>query len=1121
MMNPAPRNHGAAVLKALIAATVLLAIIAGVPMLLAAIGAVPHTMPSPHQIARSLTGPDDTGQYFRIGGAMFVWIAWAVFTAATVKETAASIRLHGPHPSLPHNHGLRSLGPAAMVAAIAVLFTAGPAVLTVTTPHASADPAPTRPGITAPAAAPSLSPHHQAPVPTSCTTGGIGTRTSDEVSPTCVVRRYDTLWSIAAQRLPGDPAQRYKDIKKLNPGKVGQDNEIVTGTVLTLPADAHPLPATAPAGTGATRDVLVESGDTLSGIAAEHGITDWRSIWPANNGRAEPDGQHFDDADHVEPGWIVKIPHPEASAPAIVSTAPAPDVHVPARTSHASTRAAPPAHTGPAPAATAPAVPGTLNHASASAAARPDSDQHGPEGKAAHSEGLDAWDAVFAGGGVLLAAGIFIALVNFRRRQARYRRPRRTITPAPAELIPAEQALLTHGPAGIADVQFLDHAMRSLSAGMAGDPDATLPEVIAVRMAGDRLGIRLAEPHPVSLPAPWTSDESGLWWSVSVNDELPVTAANAGQYLAPYPALVTVGYDTEGGKWLLDLESAGALALIGDEDRCLDLGRFIAAELAVNAWSDQLSVTMVGFGEELVALNPTRLRYTDDLDTAVEALTGVRATALEATGNASIDVLTGRMLAVAGDSWMPHVLLIAAHIANATTTVESGKLDRLFAALQSQPERSTVAVVLAGEQITTPAVTWQASTTADGSLMIPGLGVELIAQQMPAEQVAAFGQLLAHAARLEDAPMPASTGNTPYEQFTDSAGGLLPELTLSRVGTTGSPPSAAPAVTPIFNGSGVSEQRDSTSVLPRDDEAYLGVAATNAEELEALAPRVNAAMGAEVFAADPGLDADLADWRNPESDTPKLTLLGPVQLRAHGVQPPKRVSYYTEVAAFLATRDHGATAEQVAAAFDVATTSIYSRINTVRGWLGADPATGERYLPDSTKSAAGKARGVGVYEFHNVAVDADLFKRLRARGEALGGTEGIAYLQDALNLVIGRPFDQLRPGGYGWLAETPLDHYLSAGVADVAHIVHLHHLQAGELPAARAAAETALLAAPYDEMPRLDLVAVMKAEGHDEEADRYLREEVCNRSDDGEAPLDLPERTEEILRRREWLSRAS
>ena len=41
---------------------------------------------------------------------------------------------------------------------------------------------------------------------------------------------------------------------------------------------------------------------------------------------------------------------------------------------------------------------------------------------------------------------------------------------------------------------------------------------------------------------------------------------------------------------------------------------------------------------------------------------------------------------------------------------------------------------------------------------------------------------------------------------------------------------------------------------------------------------------------------------------------------------------------------------------------------------------------------------------------------------------------------------------------------------------------------------------------------------HCQEAARILREEVCNRSEDGNPPLELSERTEQILAARDWLS---
>lgn len=1131
-MTMTPLHSGVRLIKAIAAFVVLVAVIIGVPVLLAAIGAVPHSMPTAHQIGHSLSTQDITGQYFRIAGALFVWIAWAVFTVVTVKEAAASIRFHGPRPSLPR-HGLRRLGPAAMVATIAVLFVAGPAALTLTASHASAAPAPNTPSSSLSAPATVAATQHTATAPSADRTSP-DTHTSrrgTEPLPSYEVQRYDTLWSIADNHLPGDPAERYRDIKVLNPTLVGADNEIIASTTLTLPADAYGVPATeAPAAGSGTEQVVVHQGDTLSGIAAEHGVSDWRSVWPGNAGHAEPGGEQFTNPSHIEPGWTVTMPGTGSTS--VPVTPPTTQPHTTTPTQPLPPTAHPGGPTTPDP-TTAPQTPSTpaATPTHAAGAPAPASHEH-----AAHRAGMDAWEAIFDGGGALLAAGIFTTLLQHRRRQFRNRRPGRTISSAEPDLIPAEKALITHGPAGLADVRFLDHALRSLSAATADDPDARLPEVVAVRMVGDQLDVRLAQAHPVAPPAPWTVDESGCWWSVSVGDDLPVGDGNAEQYLAPYPTLVAVGHEDSGARWLLDLESAGALALTGDPERCLDLGRFIAAELAVNAWSDQLSVTMVGFGEDMVALNPDRLRHTTDLDGAAVALRAEMATAVQASGNVGLDVLTARMRAVAGDSWMPHVLLIAPHIAQAEDGED--KLAQLLAALREQPDRSTVAIVLAGDQDATPGVTQRVLIRADGRLRIPGLGLDMTAQQMPAEHVAAFGRLLRRASRLEDEPMPASSGSKPYDRFIDAGGALLPEVTLPRVTASPAQSIAAAGATSIVirpataaTDDPATEQaearldepaKEATSVLPHDDEDYLRVGATSSAELQALAPRVSAPRRAEIIAADPTLDADLADWRDAASPRPKLRLIGAIELTAAGVRPPKRISYYTEIAAFIATRDHGATAEQVAAAFDVATSSIYSRINTVRAWLGTNPVTAEKYLPDSTQSVAGKARGVGVYEFDGgVLVDADLFKRLRARAQALGGAEGLTYLQAALDLVAGQPFDQQRTGGYGWLAENTLEQHLVCGMVDAAHTACLAYLRAGDLPNARAVTEAAQLAAPYEDIPRLDLAEVMKAEGHGEEAERYLREEVCNRSEDGQAPDDIPERTEEVLRRRDWLSRVS
>jgi hypothetical protein len=115
---------------------------------------------------------------------------------------------------------------------------------------------------------------------------------------------------------------------------------------------------------------------------------------------------------------------------------------------------------------------------------------------------------------------------------------------------------------------------------------------------------------------------------------------------------------------------------------------------------------------------------------------------------------------------------------------------------------------------------------------------------------------------------------------------------------------------------------------------------------------------------------------------------------------------------------------------------------------------------------------------------------------------------------------EARSDGYEWLTDgARIDHHMVCAIADVAHLVTTHALAAGEVNRARAAAQIAQQAAPYEEIPRLDLVAIREAEAHPEAAEQYLRDQVCNRSDDGGPPEGLSERTQAILRHREWLTR--
>ena len=75
---------------------------------------------------------------------------------------------------------------------------------------------------------------------------------------------------------------------------------------------------------------------------------------------------------------------------------------------------------------------------------------------------------------------------------------------------------------------------------------------------------------------------------------------------APYPGLVSLGTDAS-GRVLVDLEAAQGLINIRGSQTTAALAA-LAVELATNLWSDRMRLTLVGFGHELTAIAPDRVR---------------------------------------------------------------------------------------------------------------------------------------------------------------------------------------------------------------------------------------------------------------------------------------------------------------------------------------------------------------------------------------------------------------------------------------------------------------------------------------------------------------------------------
>ena len=1096
-------------LRALAALLLLAALIAGVPLVLAT------TIGNPLDSWDAVKAGDVSSQVVIDLLAAVVWLCWAQFAAATVLEGWSTAR----HITLPEHVPLVYGGGRALARTLIVTaFMLGPVLgATITAPAAHAAPPHATPPphlaaaarvmvADAPTAEPTLTAAHTVPPPAA------RAATTTEV----VIRAEDgprTYWDLAATHL-GD-GQRWHEIWALNQGRRQPDGTVMSSPNLLRPGWTVLLPAAA-GSTATGGQVLVHAGDTLSGLAAEQGLPSWAPLWQANANRAEPGGEQFTDPDLIKPGWMFSMPA-TARPPGAQGTPPVPAPPPPARPAAPSTRpnpspAAPhgppsnaghPAADGPARAATpppgAPIAPQRVNHAAAAAS----SGRH--PGHAASSAHTAEQVAMFAGGGGALLAGVsWLALTAYRRRQFRFRRPGRAIQATPVELVDLEKELLAAGMTGVPDVTWLNQAARSLVHSTAIGEDGRLPDLLAVRMNDDILELVLAAPH-TRPPEPWQSNADGTRWTVRHDDPLPFDPAEVVFHFAPYPTLSTLGHTADGDVWLVDLERIGALTLTGAMDRCLDLARALAAELAHNVWSEQLQVTLVGFGQQMAELNPARLTYNEDLEQLIDTVRVRMADVLAAGAQQHVDALDSRLRNTAGEVWAPHVVLIAP-----TLATDRAELDRLLAVLRDQQQRTALAVVLADE--TSPTATtapWTAQLDADGTLHLPALDLTLSARQVAESEAGRLTQLMVQCAATTDRPMPQARGRQPWDSYTDVTGALLPQVTIAR--DQALPPAAAgpgdvPALQSVTTGA-------SRSVLPLPDEMYLKHAAVVEADMDALAPGVSAEVRKRVEDDNATLDQDLADWHSEHADRPKLQLLGPVRLTLPGwtdAKRPPRLAMSTEVIAFLASRRNGATVTQVGAALwphdrDILDKTLpKQKVSAARRLLGRNPRTGRGHIPHG----AG-----GIYHVEDILIDAELCRRLHARGSARGA-DGTPDLWQALQLVTGVPFDQRREGGYEWLLDTPLDSEYLAMIVDISSKVVAHELARGDPAAAMRAAQVPLKAGSSDDTVLLNMMSAHDAAGDRAAGDECVKQILA--SFDVEEEVDLPPRTAEILRRRQY-----
>jgi DNA-binding SARP family transcriptional activator len=490
--------------------------------------------------------------------------------------------------------------------------------------------------------------------------------------------------------------------------------------------------------------------DSLWEIAQRH-LGDgrrYKEIYELNKDRVQPDGSRLSEASLIRPGWIMEMPGdarggelvemPDANAH--VSPEVQHQIHDYAKSGeHAQEQAG-----GGGQQVSAPQQRPAAQHGHEQQVASPESGSD--SGSSSHSFGLP--EALLTA--PLLAAGLLGALGR-RRRQALWqsalgsvggRRGMEPPTPT-GDAADAQDALLVG--ADPEAVRLLDRSLRGLAGQLAGE-SRPLPTVYAAWLTNGDLHLQLAQPAGKP-PAPWQLGQDRTFWMLARSDAERYPDVDTA---APYPGLVSLGTMDE-SRLLLNLEAVpGIVSLSGREADRAAVFASVAAELATNGWSDRMTITLVGFGEDLTPLAPNRLRHLDGIDALLETMeaeTRQRRGALGAAGQDS--VLTGRTGPAQHTRWAPHLVLLAAE-PSAEDAVR-------LAELAADASRLGIGYLVGTESGDLPGAAWEMEVTGAGKLLAPLLGLELDAQLLPLAQQRAVVELFVEADPERDPQGPTPT----------------------------------------------------------------------------------------------------------------------------------------------------------------------------------------------------------------------------------------------------------------------------------------------------------------------------------------------------------------------------
>jgi len=673
------------------------------------------------------------------------------------------------------------------------------------------------------------------------------------------------------------------------------------------------------------------------------------------------------------------------------------------------------------------------------------------------------------GYGSLLSAGV-LGLLGFKRMlQQRRRRPGGKIKLPPPSVGDVELTMrASEDPIG---AELIDRALRTLSANLA-KVGGLLPNLDAVRLSRRGVELFVADPEPPTAPFEPASPDLGVWLCPPDHPELLDERA-AAQVPAPYPALVTLGTDQDGAHVLIDLESAGAVSLVGQLADAETVLRAMAVELATSRWADDLAVSLVAIGADLpAALNGDRLSYSDSLDAEVEALerwSGDVAGVLE--GAATFSTRDSRTQGLASDTWTPRVILSGEPV-----TAEAA--ERFTSLLTAVPRASLAAVVSNPTEADLPGP-WMLDCSTQTLIALPVTGLRVRLQRLEDRDYAGLVAVLSTANDADPMPPRGWGEHVPAEPPFDPrppAPPPPPPLTVApspggEAGDAEPSPWAGSVVVdlgPPDEHEALVDREPPVDPLPTLDRAPAQDLAPSPDKAPAQdhAPSVaRAAVPAELAAEIDGIEHE---FPTPipapvaPAAAPQVCVLGPVMVANATGDVGERRASLTELAAFLALHPgskHYTVTEALWPGRRTDAPTRNSQMSRLRRWLGRDPE-GSFYLPMVNESDG--------YNFAaTVGCDWRRFKSLARRGMA-AGPDGIGQLQAALDLVRGQPFAGVSPRRYAWAEHLKQD--MISAIVDVAHALSVRLLETRDPYGSRRAATKGLLAAPEAELLWRDLL---------------------------------------------------